>query len=210
MNPAELQPAGLVRSKLSSIDVDARRHRRVAISLLGRFMRASKQEFPCKLCDISVGGAAILAPVTPPVGERIVAYFDHIGGIEGHVVRSIDGGFAMQLIATPHKREKLAAQITFLINRGELGPAADTRRHERTALASKSTTLTLDEGVTIAVNVVDISISGASIATEARPTIGAEVKLGKLRGRVMRHHPDGIAVQFMDIQQPEAMRKYFG
>ena len=33
------------------------------------------------------------------MGERIVAYFDHIGGIEGHVVRLFDGGFAIELQA---------------------------------------------------------------------------------------------------------------
>ena len=189
---------------------DARRHRRVELSLLGRLMRANKQEYPCRLIDISVGGAALQSPVTPPVGERIVAYFDHIGGIEGHVVRGMDGGFAMELVATQHKREKLAAQITWLINRDELGGVADSRHHERTSLRSKTASLKLDEGVVIQVSVVDISMSGASIATEARPPLGAEVKLGKMRGRVVRHHPDGIGVQFIDIQQPEAMRKYFG
>ena len=200
-----IYPANRVRP-----DGDARRHRRVDLSLLGRFMRANKQEYPCRLQDISVGGAAIQAPVMPPVGERIVAYFDHIGGIEGHVVRIMDGGFAMELVATQHKREKLAAQITWLINREELGNSAETRRHARTSLGSKTASLKLDEGVTIQVRVLDISMSGASIATEARPAIGAEVVLGKMRGRVMRHHPDGIGVQFVDIQQAEAVRKYFG
>lgn len=189
---------------------ETRRHRRVEVSLLGRFMRESKQEYPCRLCDVSVGGAALQAPVSPPIGERIVAYFDHIGGIEGHVIRHTDRGFAIQLIATQHKREKLAAQITWLINRDEFGETGDARRHVRTTPTSKTATLALEEGVQIQVVVLDISISGASIATEARPPIGNDVKLGKLRGRVVRHHADGIALHFIDIQHPEAVRKYFG
>ena len=64
---------------------DRRRHKRVNITLLGRFMRANKQEYPCKLIDISVGGTAMMSPVAVEDGERIVAYFDHIGGIEGTV-----------------------------------------------------------------------------------------------------------------------------
>ena len=51
-------------------------------------MRESKEEHPCKLVDISAGGAAVMSPVAVPLGERVVAYFDHIGGIEGMVARS--------------------------------------------------------------------------------------------------------------------------
>lgn len=189
---------------------DRRRHRRVQVTLLGRFMRANKQEYPCKLIDISVGGAGMLSPVTPEMGERVVAYFDHIGGIEGTVMRAFDGGFGIELNVTAYKREKLAAQITWLINKHELGPGSETRRHARTALANSMTTLKLDEGVSIQVTVRDISMSGASVVTAARPPIGAEVQLGKLRGRVVRHHGEGIALQFLDIQQPEAIRRYFG
>ena len=210
MNPAAFQTIVPTNRRPQHLEEDARRHRRIQISLLGRFMRENKQEYPCRLSDVSVGGAAIMAPVSPPVGERIVAYFDHIGGIEGHVVRGFDGGFAMELVATEHKREKLAAQLTWLINRDELGSGAEERRHNRASVANKAATLKLDEGVTIHVNVLDISMSGASIATEARPAIGAEVILGKMRGRVVRHHADGIGVEFLDIQQPEAVRKYFG
>jgi len=189
---------------------DRRRHRRVQVTLLGRFMRANKQEYPCKLIDISVGGAGMLSPVIPEMGERVVAYFDHIGGIEGTVIRAFEGGFGVELNVTPYKREKLAAQITWLINRHELGPGSEARRHDRATLANAMTTLKLDEGVSIQVSVRDISMSGASVVTAARPPIGAEVQLGKLRGRVVRHHGEGIGLQFLDIQQPEAIRRYFG
>jgi len=53
-------------------------------------------------------------------------------------------------------------------------------------------------------------LSGASIATEARPPIGSEVFLGKLKARVMRHHDRGIGVRFLDIQEPEAIKRHFG
>jgi hypothetical protein len=177
--------------------------------LLGRFMRANKQEFPCKLHDISVGGAALMSPVAVPEGERVVAYFDHIGGIEGSVVRCFEGGFAIRFCITQHKREKLAAQLTWLINREELS-GLNERRHERTSPRNTSSSLKLSEGVVIACQVLDVSISGASVGTEARPAIGSEVKLGKLRAKVVRHHGQGIGLQFLDIQNPMALRRYFG
>lgn len=189
---------------------DRRRHKRFALTLLGRFMRANKQEYPCRLNDISVGGAAMNSPVAIPVGEKIIAYFDHIGGIEGQVVRAFDGGFAMKIIATQHKREKLAAQITWLINKSEIA-SIEERRHERWSTHPPTAAiLTLAEGISIDCHILDISLSGASVATEARPPIGNDVLIGKLRCRVIRYHDRGIGVQFLDIQEPEALRKYFG
>ncbi|MFZ0850611.1 MAG: PilZ domain-containing protein [Hyphomicrobiaceae bacterium] len=194
---------------LSRIAPDRRRHKRLAVILLGRFMRPNKQEYPCRLVDASAGGAAILSPVAIEVGERVVAYFDHLGGIEGPVVRGIEGGFAFKIDATHHKREKIAAQLTWLANRVEMGDAAE-RRHERVAPSNTMSQLALAEGVVLACKVLDVSISGASIETPARPEIGTEVMLGKLRARVMRHHAQGFGVQFTDIQNPAALRRYFG
>ena len=87
---------------LSRIVSDRRRHKRVAVELLGRFMRENKQEHACKLIDISAGGAAIkpLSPVPVTLGERVVAFFEHVGGIEGSVTRSLEGGFAIKLASS--------------------------------------------------------------------------------------------------------------
>lgn len=187
---------------------DRRRHRRFAIALLGRFMRADRQEYPCRLVDISVEGAAMNAPVALEIGERVVAYFDHIGGLEGRVVRVFDGGFAVELITTAYKREKLAGQIAWVAGRQESG-RVEGRRHVRHALGNKSTTIKIGDEIMAAV-VIDVSISGASVQTHARPAIGSEIMLGRLRARVVRHHSDGIGLEFMDIQNTDAVRRYFG
>jgi hypothetical protein len=194
---------------LTRIVPDRRRYKRIAVTLLGRFMRETKAEHPCKLVDISAGGAAITSPVAVAVGERVVAYFDHIGGIEGVVTRQFEGGFAFGITATKHKREKLAAQLTWLANRAELG-SDEGRRHERITPTNGEQVLQLTEGIVLSCRVLDVSISGASIATPARPELGTEVTLGKLRARVVRHHPQGFGVQFLDIQNPSALRRYFG
>lgn len=191
------------------ITPDRRRHKRVNITLLGRFMRQSRQEYPCKLLDISVGGAAIMAPVEVAEGERIVAYFDHLGGLEGTVARSFEGGFAIKLRSTQYRREKLAAQLTWLINREHL-PGIEERRHERVVPQHASSSLRMADGLVVSCQVLDVSISGASVGTEMRPTIGTEVLLGKLRARVVRHHEHGVGVAFVDIQAPTALRRYFG
>lgn len=188
---------------------DRRRHRRVELSLLGRFMRANRQEYPCKLKDISVGGAAILSPVEVELDERIVVYFEDIGGLEGTVARLLPGGFGMRVAATLHKREKIASQLTFLVNRPFLGEFAE-RRHERITPKNVAHNLVLVDGTVISCHLIDVSLSGASIATTARPEIGTALTLGKLACKVMRHHSEGIGVQFIDVQHPNALRRYFG
>ena len=205
--PDVRQPRPLLAARTgcsARVAPDRRRHKRIAVELLGRFMRENKQEYPCRLIDISAGGAAIrpMAAVTVDLGERVVAYFDHIGGIEGMVVREFDGGFAFKIVATQHKREKLAAKLTWLANRSELD-GAEERRHERIAPKKALQSLQLAEGIMLDCRVLDISISGASIGTPARPEIGTEVMLGKLRARVVRHHAQGFGVQFIDIQNPD-------
>jgi hypothetical protein len=209
MSPGPASSLRLPTRPDARIVPDRRRHKRFPLALLGRFMRANKQEFPCRLSDVSVGGAAIMAPIEVEAGERIVAYFDEIGGLEGEVVRIFDGGFAIALRASQHKREKLAAQITWLLNKDEIGGTAG-RRHTRLEVMNKTSTLKLPDGSSVDCKVLDVSLSGASIGTEARPLIGDVVMFGKLRCKVMRYHDRGIGVQFLDIPDPEALRRYFG
>lgn len=188
--------------------VERRRHKRFVLPLLGRFMRENKQEFTCRVIDISVGGVALASPVEVTAGERIIAYLDEIGGLEGTVVRKFAQGFALSLAISAHKREKLAAQITWLVNAHEF-KGAEARRHSRMP-ASQTATLTLEDGSVVPVRCLDVSLSGASIETRMRPAIGTPVTLGRLKGKVARHHGTGIAVQFVAIQNADSLKRHFG
>src|ERR1700742_2728764 len=96
---------------------ERRRFQRVKVHLLGRYMLPDRREYPCQVINMSPGGVALLAPGIGNIGERVVVFFDHIGRIEGKITRLLDNGFAMTVGATPRKREKLAAQLTWLANR---------------------------------------------------------------------------------------------
>jgi hypothetical protein len=77
-------------------------------------MLSDRREYPCQVADMSPGGMALIAPVCGKVSERVIAYVDHVGRLEGVVARHIENGFAMTIAATPRKRDKLAAQLTWL------------------------------------------------------------------------------------------------
>lgn len=175
--------------------MDRRRFSRVKVALLGRYMLNNRQEYPCQSVDFSPGGISLVAPVRGAIGERVVCYFEHVGRVEGEIIRHTESGFALTINAPPRKRDKLASQLTWLANRHELGLPED-RRHERIAPVQKTVTLKLDEGFEVKGRLIDISISGAGVALDVRPAIGMGVVIGKTPGRVVRHFADGIAVQF--------------
>ena len=183
---------------------DRRRFQRVTVSLLGRFMLEDRREYPCQTVDMSPGSMAVTAAVAGKVGERVVAYIDQIGRVEGEIVRVHDGGFAMSISATLRKRDKLAAQLTWLANRHILNLPED-RRHGRFNPRNPMARLILPSGINIACRVIDLSQSGAaiSIAPDLRPVVGAMVTIGKTQGRVVRHIEDGFAIEFMRLQHAD-------
>ena len=102
-------------------NVERRRHQRVKVRLTGRFMRSDRREFDCVAIDMSPGGIALSAHAGVNPGERIIAYLNQIGRVEGKVARTFAGGFAITMQLTPAKRDKLADQLTWLANRNSLG-----------------------------------------------------------------------------------------
>ena len=69
---------------LRALSEERRRFQRVRVNLLGRYMLADRREFPCQVVNMSPGGMALIAPVTGAPGERVIAYVDHLGRLEGH------------------------------------------------------------------------------------------------------------------------------
>jgi len=185
---------------------ERRRFQRVRVNLLGRYMLADRREFPCQVVDMSPGGMAVIAPVNGKAGERVIAYIDHIGRLEGSIVRQFANGFAMTISATPRKRDKLAAQLTWLANRHILGLPED-RRHGRVVPRDPVSTMVLPNGTSINCRVIDMSLSGAAVATDQRPPIGTLITLGKTQGRIVRHLDQGFAVEFTRLQHPDFLEE---
>jgi hypothetical protein len=194
---------GLPQKKVSwPLGQERRRYPRVPISLLGRYMLADRREFPCQVANMSPGGIALIAPVIGQPGERVIAYIDHIGRLEGIIARHIENGFAMSITATKRKYDKLAAQLTWLTNRQILGLPED-RRHGRVAPRNPVAHIILPNGVNIGCRVIDVSQSGAAIKTDQRPEIGTPITIGRTLGRVVRHIEDGIAIEFVRLQHAD-------
>jgi len=198
----------LTKTRILPLAEERRRHQRVKVNLLGRYMLADRREFPCQVVDMSPGGMAVVAPVAGAPGERIIAYVDHLGRLEGQIARLIDNGFAMTISASARKRDKLAAQLTWLANRQILNLPED-RRHGRFTPRNPVTRLILPNGVNVTCRVIDLSASGAaiSIAPDLLPAVGSAVTIGKTTGRVVRHIENGFAVEFNRLQHPDFLEE---
>jgi hypothetical protein len=179
---------------------DSARFQRVKVSLLGRYMLADKREFPCQVLEMSPGDAVVIAPASGSVGERVIAYLDHLGRVEGAILDTIDGGFVMDVVASMRKRDKMAAQLTWLANKDLLNLPED-RRHERVVPDNRHSTVVLDDGRRYNCKIIDISLSGAAIELAVRPAMGTPVTLGRMRARVVRHFQNGVAVEFAAAQE---------
>lgn len=200
MQTAQLAPAA--RPTLRR--VDRRRHNRVDVALLGRYMLSDRQEYPCQTADLSPGGGRVIAPVKGKIGERVIVYLEQIGRVEGEISRHTAEGFAFSIAAAVRKRDKMASQLTWLANRQALGLPED-RRHERITPRNTSGLLKLDNGREYAVRIIDVSLSGAALSIEHKLPLGTAVVIGSTPGQVVRHFQGGIAIEFRLMLSPDRL-----
>jgi hypothetical protein len=201
-HPLSIQGAhaamGALAWKLPELSPQEQRHsKRVEVRLLGRFMRSDRKEFDCESIDASANGIAFTADAGVQQGERIVAYLNQIGRVEGRVTQIFPRGFAIEMNVPPAKRDKLATQLAWLANRQALGLPQD-RRHERITPRDRYTILKLDNGREYTATLIDVSVSGAALNVDCEPPIGTQVIVGATPAKVVRHVNCGIAVAFLD------------
>jgi hypothetical protein len=178
------------------------------VKIYGRFMLEDRTEHPCQVMDMSPGNVSLRTERLGQPGEKIIAYIDHIGRVEGVVTRTLQDGFAMTVVASDRKRDKLAAQLTWLANKHELDLPED-RRHERVAPRNPASVLQLTDGRQYQCRIIDLSLSGAALEIEVKPALGVQVTLGTMRGQIVRHFEEGVAIEFAVIQRPEMLDAEF-
>ena len=193
----------------NTISMERRDFQRVPVTLFGRYMLEDKSEHACQITDMSPGSAGFGTKCPGKSGEHIVVYADHIGRFEGHITRIYSDGFAMTINASDRKRDKLAAKLTWLSNQGELGLPED-RRHDRLAPRDPVSKLVLEDGRAYDCIIIDLSMSGAAVKSEVKPAIGSIANLGSMRGRVVRHFDEGVAIEFFAVQKRESLSSFVG
>jgi hypothetical protein len=160
-----------------------------------RGLTGEGEEFTCTTVDVCAGGLRINLARPLAVGENLVLYIDDIGRVEGVVARALNEiGYAIEFKVPPRKRDKIADQLTWLINKDRLG-LSDEREAERRPGGGQ--VIAIYNGVSIACAVADVSIFGVALRTNGpRPMIGDRVQVGERAGTCVRYVEGGFAVDF--------------
>lgn len=175
---------------------ERRRHRRAPLKLNVRFLLHDGSEHNGMVRDISVGGMAIKSDARPSEGSIVIAYVQDLGRLEGLVSRIEADGFAVRLTLSALRRDKLEERL----GSGRKPSGAEGRRHVREAGEAQSLTrIQRADGREMSCRVIDLSLGGVSVETAEWPPLGEQVVVGKMRGRVVRHHEMGIAIEFTEI-----------
>jgi len=187
-------------------------HRSFDLRLGGRYslasrydLRGNRREFACRTNRVSPYQMLVSVPVLGPVGERVVSYFGDFGTLDGWISDLADGGFLLNIELARKKREKFAAQLTWLKKRQEDAAVIDARAQKRIVPQNPHSTLIFGDGTTLNCLVIDISPSGVAVSADVEPEIGTRLAVGRSVGHVVRHLPEGFAIQFDQLQQFESL-----
>jgi hypothetical protein len=182
---------------------ERRRHRRVQWQVRVRGLTGDGEEFVATTVDVCAGGIRINLARPLSEGENLVLYIDDIGRVEGVVSRVLEEiGYAIELRVPPRKRDKIADQLTWLINKDRLGLTDERDAGRRPG--GGQVIATYGKGISIACAVGDVSIFGVALKTAGpRPMIGDKVTVGERSGTCVRYIEGGFAVDFRTLHASE-------
>jgi hypothetical protein len=193
--------------------IERRAEIRIDIRIGGKFSLANKRDangdrrkFACRTINISQSAMVLAAPLAGAIGERVIAYFEEFGELNGAIVRVFDGGFAMKIVANPKDRAKFWDKLLWLKESQNLN-VSDRRSHIRIIPQEPRSNLVLSDGRILECFIIDMSASGAAVSADIVPSIGTPLAVGKVVGKVIRHFEDGFAVRFNEVQDLDHLER---
>lgn len=171
-----------------------RAHERMPISLHGVFFGQDRLERHCLVLDISPGGARVASADLPEKGQKLIFKMASLGQIKGEVVRVGTMDFGVRFLACSSERRRLAASIAWNFNKERLG--VGNRRNADREEADGCDPVEFEDGSIVDAEIIDISIAGVAFRCEKDTNVGERVKIGALRGTIVRVVDEGFAVSF--------------
>lgn len=89
---------------------DQRKHKRISMMSEAR-LEVDGAAHRCSLLDMSVGGAAIMTPLTLSPGVRGVLEIDGMGRFDVRVVRGLGIGLAVSFDVAPEQADALGREL---------------------------------------------------------------------------------------------------
>jgi hypothetical protein len=191
--------------------VERRRNTRIIVSVPGTYMladhrnsRGERRTYPCRAVNLAPETIGLVAPVSGRLGERAFVTIDHLGKFKGSIIRLLEGGFVMSIVATDEERGKFAAKIDWFEQYKNFD-IADQRADARFVPENPRSRIVFADGHSEECFILDLSASGAAISAQTIPEIGSVLALATVVSRVVRHFDGGFAVRFVERQDVQRL-----
>lgn len=164
------------------------------------FVPATEAQIDCIVTELSAEGATIRTTQGSSMGSELALYVEGFDRFSAFLVSATQDSVRVRFTCSPLKQARTAEKIRRYLG-GKSAPASISLVAPGSALHSVRE-FKRSNGQTVTFDVIDISLSGASLRTNSRPPIGEVVTIGTVLGRIARHFDDGIAVEFFRRTSP--------
>ena len=180
---------------------ERREHPRVDGEIEARLLINNNANAVVEVQDVSAGGIAFHYDGSVAIGDHIVAHLDGGARFEGDVVRIFNGGFAITLAMSTHKRKRLAETLERARARGRAIDRLNLERRLATRVsAMRQSVICETADRRVPVRIIDMSLTGVAIETEELLEMDSLVVIGKMRGTVVRKDGNRYGVQFLSAE----------
>ena len=109
--------------------------------------------------------------------------------------RKSEGELGLKFGCSEAKRKRRDQDLEVFVREGMSG-VTHLHRDRRAGSGARIDSFICPDGSKASCSLVDISLQSATLKTLARPAIGESILLGHAKAWVVRHHQQGIDVQF--------------
>ncbi len=181
---------------------EKRAHPRIDGEISANILINNTENGHARVLDVSAGGIGFLYKGAASLGDHIVAHLDGGTRLEGDVVRLFDGGFAIALSMSAHKRQRLAEALDRERARGRaLEKLTLERRIAKRVTGMSQSVVCETADRRFPVRIIDMSLTGVAIETEEKLELDALVVIGKMRGTIVRREGNRYGVHLMAAEE---------
>jgi hypothetical protein len=150
---------------------------------------------PCTIVSLSASAMRIGTDEAVGLGQSIWVDVEGFGPVRAGIETVRHDGFICHNLLNEPARKRLATWVAWLARRnGRV--ERDKRLFMRTRPLDSRTTVAFEDGEMVAVELKDVSRSGAAVLSSHTAMPGAAVMVGRVLGRVSRTFSGGFAVEF--------------
>ena len=181
--------------------MERRLHPRFGSDIRARILINKVQNATANVLDLSASGLRFQYGGVVDIGDDIVAHLEGGARLEGKVVRKFDYGFAILLELSEDKRRRLICSLEKARAEGEAMSRLTMERRFSARVAGITRTVICETAdKKIHAEIVDMSLVGVAIKTDADLEIDSLICVGRTRGYIVRREGDIYGVKFLSSE----------